>query len=125
MAASTSGRPSIESTSTSTSTTFYNVAPDLSALEKSQTAVSGLNSGIPFWRRCIVVFVLSWVTLGATFSSTSLLSVGTEISEDLHTTPEAVNFSSGGLLLAMGLSSFVWSPLAAVSLPEKIVRSVD
>jgi hypothetical protein len=78
--------------------------------------MSGMDSGIPFWRRCVIVFVLSWVTLGSTFSSTSLLSVASEISKDLHTTPEAINLSTGGMLLAMGLSSFVWSPLAAVSL---------
>jgi hypothetical protein len=109
---------SISSISMSTTTPSGNVEPttNLSTLEKSQTARSGMDSNIPFWRRCLIVFVLSWVTLCATFSSTSLLSVASEIAKDLNTTTEAVNLSTGGSLLVMGLSSFIWSPIASVSL---------
>jgi hypothetical protein len=108
---------SISLVSASPSTPNGNVEPttNLSTLEKSQTARSGMDSNIPFWRRCLIVFVLSWVTLCATFSSTSLLSVASEIAKDLNTTTEAVNLSTGGSLLVMGLSSFIWSPIASVS----------
>jgi hypothetical protein len=113
MASSSRNQVFVQSTCLLTSS--QNTKLDLNALEKSATTVSGIDTGVPLWRRCIIVFVLSWITLSATFSSTSLLSVATEISNDLHTTPGIVNLSTGGLLLAMGMSSFIWSPLTSVS----------
>lgn len=85
-----------------------------SDLEKLETNASALYNSIPLWRKCIVVFVTSWSTLAACFSSTSLLSASQEIAVDLHTSTAVVNLSTGGLLLAMGLSSFIWSPLSAI-----------
>lgn len=67
------------------------------------------------WRKRTVLFVASWMTLAATFSSTSLLSVADEIASEFSTSPVSVNVSSGALLLAMGLSSFVWGPISIVS----------
>ena len=83
-------------------------------LSKIETNASALYSSIPLWKKCIIVFATSWSTLGACFSSTSLLSAGQEIAQDLGTSVEAVNLSTGGLLVAMGLSSLIWSPVAAV-----------
>lgn len=113
-------RSSVASTSTSPPSTHNhnnNVEPttDLSILEKSQTARSGMDSSIPFWRRCLIVFVLSWCCLGATFSSTSLLSVDVEIAKDLKSSTEAVNFSTAGLVFISGFGSFIWSPITSVS----------
>lgn len=85
-----------------------------SDLEKVETNASALYSTLPLWRKSLIVFVLSWSTLAACFSSTSLLSASTEIAADFHTTPNTINLSTGGLLLAMGLSSFVWSPLSSI-----------
>jgi hypothetical protein len=85
------------------------------SLDRVETRASILYDSIPLWRKCIIVFVTSWSTLAACFSSTSLLSASEEISEDLNTTSQVVGFSTAGLLLAMGLSALVWSPVASVS----------
>lgn len=117
-----SPRSSISSTLTIPSPSHDNnveTTTDLSTLEKSQTARSGMDSPIPFWRRCLIVFVLSWCCLGATFSSTSLLSVDVEIAKDLYSSTEAVNLSTAGLLLVSGFGSFIWSPITSVSFAEK------
>ncbi|KAF2439353.1 synaptic vesicle transporter [Karstenula rhodostoma CBS 690.94] len=66
------------------------------------------------WHKCMIVFVTSWAALAACFSSTSLLSATTEIAADLGGTREAVSLSTGGVLLAMGISPLIWSPIAAV-----------
>lgn len=89
-------------------------------LSKTETRASEMFDSIPMWRKYVIVFATSWTTLAACFSSTSLLSASTEIAVDLHTTPEVVSLSTAGMLFAIGLSSFVWSPIAAVSLHSSI-----
>lgn len=84
-----------------------------SALERMDTADNCFH--YPAWRKWIVVFVTSWMTLGATFSSTSLFSAANEISADFSSSIVGVNASSAGLLFAMGLSSFIWGPIGLVS----------
>ncbi|KAF2152726.1 synaptic vesicle transporter [Myriangium duriaei CBS 260.36] len=68
----------------------------------------------PLPRKCLIVFVLSWITLSACFSSTSLFTASDAIALSLHTTPLAVNLSSAGVLLIMGVSSFFWSPMTTI-----------
>jgi hypothetical protein len=96
-------------------------------LDRVETRVSILYDSIPMWRKCIIVFACSWSTLAACFSSTSLLSASKEISEDLDTTSQVVTFSTAGLMLAMGQSALVWSPVASVSGSHgrEIDRDVD
>ena len=84
-------------------------------LDRVDTRASILYDSITLWRKCVIVFACSWSTLAACFSSTSLLSASMEISEDLNTTSQVVTFSTAGLMMAMGLSSFIWSPVASVS----------
>ncbi|KAF2140446.1 uncharacterized protein K452DRAFT_230155 [Aplosporella prunicola CBS 121167] len=72
------------------------------------------NYAYPLWRKSLIVFVTSWTTLAATFSSTSLFSAASEIAKDFGTTQEKVNLSSAGILLAMGFSSFVWGPIGII-----------
>lgn len=84
-------------------------------LDRIETRASILYDSISLWRKCLIVFACSWSTLAACFSSTSLLSASKEISEDLNTTSQVVTFSTAGLMLAMGMSALVWSPIASVS----------
>ena len=84
-----------------------------SALERSDTADNCYH--YPVWRKWTVVAVTSWMTLAATFSSTSLFSAANEIASEYSTTAESINISSAGVLFAMGLSSFVWGPVGLVS----------
>ncbi|KAF2631026.1 putative MFS transporter [Macroventuria anomochaeta] len=83
-------------------------------LDRVETRASILYDSIPLWRKCIIVFACSWSTLAACFSSTSLLWASKEISEDLNTTSQVVTFSTAGLILAMGMSALVWSPIASI-----------
>ncbi|KAK4865887.1 hypothetical protein LT330_008980 [Penicillium expansum] len=67
--------------------------------------------GIPTWRKCLILFVVSWMTLAVTFSSTSLLPATPEIATDFSTTSEILNVTNAGVLIAMGFSSFIWGPI--------------
>ncbi|KAJ4299303.1 hypothetical protein N0V90_004547 [Kalmusia sp. IMI 367209] len=87
---------------------------DSNKLSKVETNASALYDSLPLWRKCVIVFATSWTTLAACFSSTSLLSASSEISADLGGTKEAVSLSTAGLLVALGVSSLVWSPIAAI-----------
>jgi hypothetical protein len=101
-------QPQTESKSPASSVTSSN------ALSKVETNASALYNSLPMWHKCMIVFVTSWATLAACFSSTSLLSAGTEIAADLGGTKEAVSLSTGGVLLALGISPLFWCPVAAV-----------
>ncbi|KAL4910397.1 hypothetical protein BDW74DRAFT_173854 [Aspergillus multicolor] len=65
-------------------------------------------------RKCLILFIVSWNTLVVTFLSTSLLVATPEISSDLHTTSEILNITNAAVLIAMGCSSLIWSPLAEI-----------
>ncbi|KJX99563.1 MFS transporter like protein [Zymoseptoria brevis] len=65
----------------------------------------------PAAQKWLVVFTTSFLTLTACFSSTSLLAAADQIAEEFGTQANTINYSSAGLLFAMGLSSFVWGPI--------------
>ena len=67
--------------------------------------------GLPLWRKCIILFVVSWMTLAVTFSSTSYLPASPEIATEFSTTTEILNYTNAGVLLAMGFSSLIWGPV--------------
>ncbi|KAJ5981163.1 hypothetical protein N7522_013978 [Penicillium canescens] len=66
---------------------------------------------IPTWRKCLILFIVSWMTLAVTFSSTSLLPATPEIATEFSTTTEILNITNAGVLIAMGFSSFIWGPI--------------
>lgn len=63
-------------------------------------------------RKYLILFVVSWMTLVVTFSSTSLLIATPEIATDLSTTAEILDVTNAAVLVAMGLSSLIWSPFS-------------
>ncbi|KAJ5884594.1 Major facilitator superfamily domain general substrate transporter [Penicillium tannophilum] len=69
---------------------------------------------IQFWRKCLILFVVSWTTLAVTFSSTSLLPATPEIAEQFSTTSEILDVINAGVLIAMGFSSFIWGPITNI-----------
>ncbi|KAL4754488.1 hypothetical protein BDW72DRAFT_128058 [Aspergillus terricola var. indicus] len=85
-------------------------SPSPNALQKPPiTHPSGFL--LPRWRKLIILFVVSWMTLAVTFSSTSLLPATPEIALEFNTTSESLNITNAGVLLAMGLSTLFWGPL--------------
>lgn len=89
-------------------------------LDRVETRASMLYGSITLWKKCVIVFACSWSTLAACFSSTSLLSASKEISKDLNTTSHVVTFSTAGLMMAMGMSALIWSPIATVSRGQRV-----
>ncbi|KAJ5627480.1 hypothetical protein N7528_004907 [Penicillium herquei] len=79
---------------------------------KLQPQPSGYS--IPLWRKCLILFVVSWMTLAVTFSSTSLLPATPEIATEFSTTSEILDVINAGVLIAMGFSSFIWGPVTNV-----------
>jgi len=71
---------------------------------------------LPFWRKCLILFVVSWMTLAATFSISCIYPATEEIAAEFHTTSEAINVSNAGALIAASTSSLIWVPLTVVSL---------
>ncbi|KAL2853456.1 major facilitator superfamily domain-containing protein [Aspergillus pseudoustus] len=99
---------SLPPTGTTTGTTTPN-----SLRKPSSPPTQPQSSGytLPKWRKSIILFTVSWMTLAVTFSSTSLLPATPEISSEFHTTPEILNIMNAGVLLAMGFSTLIWGPL--------------
>ena len=74
-------------------------------------APNGKQYDLPTWRKCIILFVTSWMTLSVTFSSTSLLAATPEIAVEFSTTPEILDVTNAGVLVAMGVSVLLWGPI--------------
>ncbi|CAG8055701.1 unnamed protein product [Penicillium olsonii] len=70
--------------------------------------------GISTWRKSLILFIVSWMTLAVTFSSTSLLPATPEIATEFSTTSELLNVTNAGVLLAMGFSSLIWGPIVNI-----------
>ena len=85
----------------------------MSELHESNTEHNHFDT--PMWRKCLLVFITSWMTLAATFSSTSLFIAADEIASDFSVATSEINLANGGCLLTMGLSSFFWVPIENVS----------
>ncbi|KAA8905669.1 putative MFS transporter [Sphaerosporella brunnea] len=56
----------------------------------------------------------SWISLAATFSSTSRFPAMPEIAQEVGTTGETISISNAGIRCAMGMSSFIWAPISSV-----------
>ncbi|CAK7223202.1 hypothetical protein SBRCBS47491_005130 [Sporothrix bragantina] len=82
---------------------------DAVALTAVTTTLSAAT--VPTSRKMLILVTVSWMTLAATFSSTSLLPALPEIAADYGTVVETLTITNAGVLLAMGLASFLWVPL--------------
>ncbi|KZF24913.1 synaptic vesicle transporter [Xylona heveae TC161] len=90
---------------------------DLEKAEDDESSTSdpeeeSRRSTLPRWRKNVILFIVSWMTLAITFSSTSLLAATPEIASEYGTTPEIINITNAGVLLAMGISSLIWNPIS-------------
>ncbi|RDW74661.1 putative MFS transporter [Aspergillus mulundensis] len=94
----------VESTGSTPGTTTPN------SLQKTPTHNSP-GFSLPRWRKYIILFIVSWMTLAVTFSSTALLPATPEIATEFNTTSEILNITNAGVLLAMGFSTLLWGPL--------------
>ncbi|KAJ5585472.1 uncharacterized protein N7459_005272 [Penicillium hispanicum] len=96
-------------------------SPQLTSPHDSDTEDDGAtktppSSGyaLPLWRKSLILFIVSWMTLTVTFSSTSLLPATPEIATEFSTSTEILNVINAGVLIAMGFSSFIWGPLSNI-----------
>lgn len=80
--------------------------------EKLQDPTEGTTQyDLPLWRKCVILFVVSWMTLAVTFSSTSYLPASPDIAVEFSTTTEILNYTNAGVILAMGFSPLIWGPM--------------
>lgn len=82
------------------------------AIVERKESASPKAYGLPIWRKCIIVFVTSWMVLAVNFSSTSLLPAIPEIAAEFSTTTEIINVTNAGVFIAMGLSTLIWGPIS-------------
>lgn len=71
--------------------------------------------GAPKWRKFMIVFSTSWITMSACFSSTLFLSTVNEITKEFGVPQKTLEIANGGVLLTFGMSTFVWGPIEQVS----------
>ena len=83
---------------------------DITDCPVEQPPASGYS--LLLWRKSLILFVVSWMTLAVTFSSTSLLPATPEIATEFSTSVEMLNVVNAGVLISTGLSSFIWNPLS-------------
>ncbi|OBU00378.1 hypothetical protein VE01_01648 [Pseudogymnoascus verrucosus] len=94
--------------------TGYQLPPDSVRTNLEETSGSCSYSNFSPWRKNTILFIVSWMTLAATFSSTSLLPAIPEITLEFSTTTEAINISNAGVIIAMGSSSLIWGPISGI-----------
>ena len=75
---------------------------------------------LPTWRKYTILFVISWMALVITWSTSSLFVATDEISAQFHTTPTVLNIMNACMLLLMGFSSLVWVPLGRIWGRERV-----
>lgn len=84
------------------------------SLEAGQTSDNAKDPELKTWQRYLVLFIVSWNCLVVTSTSTSLLVATPEIAKTFGTTAEILNGTNAAVLIAMGCSSLLWSPLSDV-----------
>ncbi|KAE8383720.1 putative MFS transporter [Aspergillus bertholletiae] len=68
----------------------------------------------PLWRKCMIVFSTSWITMSACFSSTLFLSTVNELTQEFDVPRRTFEIANAAVLLAFGMSSLVWTPIEKV-----------
>ena len=92
-------------------------SPDTISLEDGAVQDNNCSAEVfSLWQRIIITFVVSWMALTVTFASTAIFSAADEIVKEYSTTVDILDVTNAGVLIAMGLSSFIWVPLSCVSL---------
>jgi MFS family permease len=84
---------------------------DAQAVLDSQKTILRLG----LWRKHMILFIVSWNALVVTSTSTCVFITSLEIAIELATTPEIINITNAGVLIAMGCSSLLWSPVARLT----------
>ncbi|KAK1145790.1 hypothetical protein N8T08_004031 [Aspergillus melleus] len=69
----------------------------------------------PRWRKCMIVFSSSWITMSACFSSTLFLSTVNELTQEFNVPPRTFEIANAAVLLAFGMSALVWGPVEKVA----------
>lgn len=65
-------------------------------------------------RKAVIVFVVSWLALSITFSSTATFTATNEIASGYMTTIAMIDTVNSIVLIAMGVSPMMWVPLSKV-----------
>lgn len=106
--------PTPASTISTPSTSILDLEKSLQPQLESQYQTPPEYCALPKWRKYLVLATVSWLALVTTYISTSLLPATPEIGKEFQTTVTILNITNAGFLVAMGLSSFIWSPLVEV-----------
>lgn len=85
--------------------------------EKSQDLVPVKSGPVEYstWRKITIVFVVSWMALTLTFSSTATFSATMEIANSYGTTRGTIDVANAAVFVLMGATSFLWAPISQVS----------
>ncbi|KAK9770168.1 putative Major facilitator superfamily (MFS) profile domain-containing protein [Seiridium cardinale] len=62
-------------------------------------------------RKYVILFIVSWMTLAATWSASSIFIATPEISVEFQTTSDILTILNAGVLICMGVSPLLWSPI--------------
>ncbi|KAF9884689.1 hypothetical protein FE257_001318 [Aspergillus nanangensis] len=69
---------------------------------------------LPQWRKNVILYTVSAMTLVVTYSSTAMLPAMPEIAAEFDITDELIAVTNCCVLLAMGMSSLIWLPISSL-----------
>ena len=90
------------------------LAPDSDAVLRTISHSGDSVAKMPSWRKWTILFVVCWMAMPVTFSSTSIMTVNPEIAETFGTEPTAISTANAGVFVSMALSALIWLPITTI-----------
>ncbi|KAF9871329.1 major facilitator superfamily transporter [Colletotrichum karsti] len=67
---------------------------------------------MPTWRKWTTLFVICWMTLPATFASSSIMTAVAEVAAEFHVSTQSTTAANAGVFIAMAVSALIWLPIS-------------
>ncbi|KAH0422972.1 major facilitator superfamily transporter [Colletotrichum camelliae] len=80
------------------------------ALPESDDTVAKL----PTWQKWTILFVVCWMTLPATFASSSIMTAVAEVATDFDVPTHVITTANAGVFIAMAVSALIWLPISSI-----------
>ncbi|KAK2739370.1 major facilitator superfamily transporter [Colletotrichum kahawae] len=80
------------------------------ALPESDDTVAKL----PTWGKWTILFVVCWMTLPATFASSSIMTAVAEVATDFDVPAHVITTANAGVFIAMAVSALIWLPISSI-----------
>ncbi|KAL3299805.1 major facilitator superfamily transporter [Colletotrichum asianum] len=69
---------------------------------------------LPTWQKWTILFVVCWMTLPATFASSSIMTAVAEVATDFDVPTHVITTANAGVFIAMAVSALIWLPISTI-----------